>query len=375
MRKLFRAPLLAGLVVLLLPSCIHYRDVLRRPQIDDGLEYGRIPLPEPETEAYRFAERTAPVELPVLEAWADPKAQRRFDSVEAFLKESKTTALLVIRNDSILFETYPNGYGPGDITQVFSVTKPLTVSLMAVALEEGLIETVHEPVSRFVPLRRKNARTEQLTLNHLANMQSGINHNDYLRIFRIIRFYHARNADRMVDKAQVRRTPGKRFRYKSIDTQVLGNCLEEVFGEEDLIDRFIELYWKNIGPEHPGYYSIDDPESGNPKYYGGLNISARDLAKIGKIYLEDGTFDGKRILPQSWMDYLADTANHVGKVNYCMGWYFDEYAPDRRVFYGAGFNGQYLVINRDTNTIIVRLGESKSGYNWYGSLSELSTLF
>jgi CubicO group peptidase (beta-lactamase class C family) len=371
----FAYVLLALPVLLLLNACSNYHGVMSRPNIDDGIRYGRVEFPASRMEPYHFAGREENAELPALERWADRKAIRNYDSPEQLFTGSHTTAFLVIRNDTIIYEGYFNGRGPDDITQVFSITKPLTVSLLSQALEEGLIDSVDEPVNGYLGIRKRKKKCNDLTLRHLANMQSGFNHSDHLRILRIIRFYHAVNADNYIRKVKVFRDPGKKYRYKSIDTQVLGACLENIFGEDDLMDRFVDLYWNNIGPEHRGYYSVDHKDSGNLKYYGGLNISARDLAKIGRIYLNDGKFSGKRVLTGEWMDYIRDSANHVGKWDYSMGWYFDESGENRDIYYGSGFNGQLLVMNKTTNTIIVRLGETKDGHEWYHILSEMSTLF
>lgn len=370
-------PLFCLLPVLLLTisSCSNYYDVLSRPKIDDGVRYGRLELPEPDMEPYYFKMREQPVKLPPLEAWADKKAIRKYDSPEAMFNATGTAAFLVIRNDTILYENYFNGYGPDVITQIFSVSKPLTASLLSVAMDEGLIESVDTRIEDYFDIDRRRKKCKKVTLNHLANMQSGFNHSDYWRLLRIVRFYHAVDVDAYIKKVKVFRDPGKKYRYKSIDTQVLGACLEEIFQEEDLLGQLTDLYWNNIGPEQPGYYSIDHRDSGNPRYYGGLNISARDLAKIGRIYMNDGSFDGKQVISPDWIEYLHDSTHHVGRWDYCMGWYFDENGEGRDIFYGAGFNGQYLIMNRTTNTIIVRLGETKAGHKWYHILSELTTLF
>ncbi|MCP4120810.1 MAG: serine hydrolase [Bacteroidetes bacterium] len=361
--------------IVLMPSCVHYDKVMSKPQIEDGIRFGRRVLPDSEMEPFYFTKRAQNIDVPGLESWADRKAMNKYEGIQSFLEGSKTTAFLVVRNDSIIFEDYPNGKQSDDITQIFSITKPLTVSLLSEALDEDRISTVHTPVNQYFPIRKRGERSKDLTLSHLANMQSGFNHNDYWRWVRVVRFYHSKNADNYISKVKIIRRPGKKYRYKSIDTQVLGICMEKIFEEDDLMDRFVSLYWNNIGPEHSGYFSIDHLESDNLKYYGGLNVSARDLAKIGKIYLNDGVFEEKQVLNKEWMNYIQDTTNHVGRFDYCMGWYFDEMAEGRNVFYGSGFNGQLLVINKDTNTVIVRMGESKDGHEWFHILSELSTLF
>lgn len=359
---------------LLFSSCIHFHEVMKKPSIDDGKRYGRVELESPD-HVYRFAEAEQPVALPPLDEWACDKAIRKFGSPEEFLKHERTSALLIVRNDTLLYEHFFNGHGPDDITQIFSVTKPLTASMLALAQEEGRISSFDEPADHYFPIRKRKRKVDDLTLRHLSNMVSGLNHSDYWRILKIIRFYHSIDSDRYMRKVKVYRKPGKKFRYKSMDTQVLGMCLENIFEEDDLIERFTNTYWKPIGPEKPGYFSVDHLDSGNPKYYGGLNVSPRDLAKIGKIFLNNGVFEGERILPESYFETIRDTTLHTGNWGYSMGWYFDEWSPDRDIFYGSGFNGQTLLMNRDNNTIVIRLGEAKKGHEWFHLMAELSTLF
>ena len=376
MRKYsFRVLIYGFVLVVSTTSCSNYHSVLQKPKISDGITYGRKELPPSTAKTFYFKKGNGNIAIPELDQWADKKALRKYTSFDEFMDGANTSAFLVVRNDSIIFEHYYNDYESTDITQIFSVTKPITVSLLSEAIEEGRIGSVHAPVSDYLDIRRRKKKCKDLTLCHLGQMQSGLNHSDYWRWARIMRFYHSKNADHYIQKVKVFRDPGAKFRYKSIDTQVLGACMEKIFGTEDLTTRFIDLYWNRIGPENRGYYSIDHLDSGNPKYYGGLNLSAMDLAKIGKIYLNDGWFEGQQVINGEWMDFIQDTSNRVGRFDYCMGWYFDEMDTDRNVYYASGFNGQLLVINEDTNTIVIRMGEGKSGHEWFRILSELSTLF
>lgn len=373
--KFFSTKTIFIIVCLFLSSCANYNAGMRRPQIKDGKTFGRIPLPEPETEVYRFAKVDNNIELPELMDWAGSKADKKFTDAEDFVSSNRTSALLIIRSDTILYERYFNGFTDSTITQVFSVTKPLIASLLSQAIEEGRIENLDEPVIDYLCLKGKEEKCQALTFKHLAQMQSGFNHYDYRRIFRVLRLYYAKDLDTYVAKARVGRMPGGKFLYKSFDTQVLGMCLEKVFEEDDLINRFVELYWKNIHPEHKGYFSVDGKKNKNPKYFGGLNIAARDLAKIGKIYMNDGKFEDQQVISEDWIHYIEDTTNHVGKWDYGLGWYFDAYSPEHQIYYGSGFNGQFLVINKTNNTIIVRLGEKENGYDWWKMLTEMSKLF
>lgn len=363
-----------GFIILLFSACANYNAGLRKPSIYDGTTYGRIQLPPSTSKTYKFQVAEQQIEIPDINLWGDKKALKKALPAKQYLEATQTTAFLIIRNDTILYENYFNGESQSSVTQLFSITKPLIASFLSQALAEGRIKTLDTPVENYLDLRGPDKNCEQLTLRHLAQMQSGFNHHDYLRLIRITRLYYAKNADNYVAKGRVGRTPGKQFKYKSFDTQVLGMCLEKIFEEDNLMDRFVNTYWNKIGPEYPAYFSIDDSTSNNMKYYGGLNMSARDIAKIGKVYLNRGKFEDQQVIDESWVDNMLDTTNHIGKMHYGFGWYFDAYSYEEPVYYGSGFNGQYVVVNPKNNTIIIRLGKSKAKQEWWTILTNLSKM-
>ena len=131
--------------------------------------------------------------------------------------------------------------------------------------------------------------------------------------------------------------------------------------------------WNNLGMQDTAYWALDSKITRNPKYYGGLNMSARDLAKFGTMILHDGKFRKKQLLPKDWFNYCDDTLHRsVEDDKYCMGWYYsiDDAASD--VYYAAGFNGQIMLINETKNVIIIRLGKDRGGVDWYPIMKKLS---
>ena len=285
------------LFLITLSSCSSYQELLKKPTIYDGIEYGRRAFPTSKSNPFIFPKKTKNIALPELEKWAEEKAIKKYEDVEQFIEEKGSNAFLVIKNDTIIYENYFNKGRVDEATQLFSVTKPLVVSLLSQALEEGYISSIDTQAHHFFDFQKIGKHTKQLTLSQLGQMRSGLNQYDYFRLVKLMKMYHALNVDAFLrTKVRVGKLPGKKFKYKSTDTQVLGVCMENMFGEEDLFKRFTELYWDNIGPEHKGYFSVDDTIGNNLRYYGGLNLTARDLAKIGKLYLNDGNFEGKQVI-------------------------------------------------------------------------------
>ena len=121
------------------------------------------------------------------------------------------------------------------------------------------------------------------------------------------------------------------------------------------------------------YWALDSRITRNPKYYGGLNMSARDLAKFGTLILHDGKFQKKQLLPKDWFNYCDDTLHRRKEEDkYCMGWYYSIDDENSDVYYAAGFNGQIMLINETKNVIIIRLGKDRGGVDWYPIMKKLS---
>ena len=308
--------------------------------------------------------------LPDLAVYASPKIAEKYKTLETLMDESNTTAFIVLKNDSIIYERYANGVNKGDITQVFSVTKVFVTTMLGIALEDGYIKSMDQPVSDFLP-EYKEGPYADITLFHLAQMLSGFNYDEYGNLLQTVRFYYNKDVKQAIVRPNFKYEPGKVFKYKSIDTQVLGECIEKAVGKP-FMDYFYEKLWLKLSPEDTAMWSIDSPEKQSLKYYGGLNVSARDLAKFGIMIANDGVYKGNIVVDSGYLNSCNDTQCRNGDFRYCHGWYYDKCMDGEDVYYGAGFGGQIVMINEKTNTVIVRLGKNKGGVVWYPLMKKLS---
>src|SRR5690606_37454096 len=113
-------------------------------------------------------------------------------------------------------------------------------------------------------------------------MQSGLNYDEYKRVVQTLKFYHQRNVIPVLEQPKLSAEPGTVFKYKSIDTQLLGVCIETAIGQS-FMDYINEKLFSKLGFQDEVKWSVDSEESKNIKFYGGLNVSARDLAKFGVL--------------------------------------------------------------------------------------------
>lgn len=362
--------ILTVLVVFILSVLIlNYNQSLRVPSIFDGKFYTTAFIKKSTSPQY-LPEH--PIVLPELNVWLDSASAAVFQYPEFFLQESNTTSFLVIRNDTLVYKRYLNGIKEGECTQLFSVTKVFVTALLGKVIKDKIIPSADAAVTNYFS-GLTNPQFKDLTLRHVAQMKSGLNYDEYGNIFQTLQYYYNKNLTRSIYTAKFDTPPGIKFMYKSIDTQILGECIKNALGKKKVLDYFYDEIWDKLGMQDTAYWALDSKLTRNPKYYGGLNMSARDLAKFGIMVLHDGKYNHKQLIPSKWFNYCDDTLNRCIKEDkYCMGWYYSVDDENSDVYFAAGFNGQIMLINETKNVIIIRLGTDRGGVNWYPVMKKLS---
>jgi CubicO group peptidase (beta-lactamase class C family) len=308
--------------------------------------------------------------------WAVAKKDNsyyEYESPEHFLEEYGTHSLIVIRNDSILYENYFNGYKPEDIQTVFSITKSFASALTAVAIEEGYIKSVNQLVSDFIPEFKEKGR-DKMTINHLLQMTSGVAEKDHKDFLKLIGFYYAKDQTVRCEKLKMRFEPGTEFQYSSMTTQILGICVERATGKK-FAEYLQEKIWKPLGMQYDAFVALD--EQGNAKQFGGLAVNPIDMAKFGRLYLNNGNWDGTQVIPEAWVKATQTRDTSEGRsTSYSHCWWQDTYPIENKFdkddLFAGGYRGQIIYVNPDNNTIIIRTGNKEASVHWGRSLSKLS---
>ena len=245
------------------------------------------------------------------------------------LEPSSTHAFVVIRNDSVLFEKYYDGYQRSDISTIFSVSKSVTSLLLGIAIDDGLIEDVNDPITKYIPeLKGRAPEFERLTLQHLLDMRSGLKYNEsYGNPFsNMAKLYYGRNQLAQLKRLDFEHEPGTVHNYQSASTALLGIAIEKASGKE--LGKYLEeKVWQPMGMENPATWSLDDKRHRSAKAFGGLNATAIDLAKIGQLYLNKGSWKGQQIVSEEWVQKtLTPNTKNDGYQNQ---WYsFSGYGSD-----------------------------------------------
>ena len=229
-----------------------------------------------------------------------PNKEEAFDS---YLEKNKTVAFLIIKNDTIQYEKYFRGYDQTNIVPSFSMAKSVTSILIGCAIDDGLIKSVEEPVTNYIPELKKNG-FDKVTLKHLLQMTSGIAFNEsYVNPFGdAASFYYGTNLRKQIKTIKLQDEPGKQFEYVSGNTQLLGLILERSLKNKTITQYLQEKIWKPLGMEYDASWSTDRKINGLEKTFCCINARARDFAKLGRLYLNKGNWNGKQIVSQKWVE-------------------------------------------------------------------------
>jgi CubicO group peptidase (beta-lactamase class C family) len=298
------------------------------------------------------------------------------DALNELLAELKTVAVLVIKNDSLLYEKYWDGYSDSSLSNSFSMAKSITSLLIGAAIKEGKIRSVEEPVGNYLPDFKEGLAAE-LKIKDLLTMSSGSNWDEsYSNPLSVTtESYYGSDLYKTATGVKIVKKPGTYHSYKSGDTELLGLVLEKATG------RFLSSYasdklWKPLGAEQPALWSTDK-EKGNEKAFCCFNSNARDFARIGQLMLDSGKWKGNSII---------DSVYYVRSITACQipdedGFPCDDYGyqwwirPEiPGVFYARGILGQYIIVIPSKNMVIVRLGHKRSGNFVNGAPKEVDAL-
>lgn len=295
------------------------------------------------------------------------------DTLQKTIDRYRTVAFLVIKDDSLRHEQYHDGYGTGSLSNSFSVAKSIIGILVGIALDEGKIKSLDDPVYKYYP-EYASGENRKLKIRHLLTMSSGLDYDEsYTSLTSpTTRAYYDNKLREQMNDLCLKEEPGKRFEYRSSDTQILSFVLQAATGVS-ISDYASEKLWKPLGAEHDAQWSLDH-ENGDEKAYCCIYSNARDFARIGKLVLHKGVWNGKRIVSQGFMDEMLTPAPllNEGENNLTYGyqWWIRE-QNGHKVYYARGILGQYIFVIPDQNMVIVRLGHERAEKDSTGTPMDL----
>lgn len=289
-------------------------------------------------------------------------------SLDDHLTQTQTQGLVVIHRDRIVVERYVNGWERDSLVTSFSVAKSFVSTLVGMAIEDGHIGSVDDPITEYLPeLAERDLHFERITIRHLLTMSSGL---DYAEmrwgLFNgddPLTTYHPDQRDLCLNQPTIAGEPDRRFVYHKCHPQLLGMILERATGES-VTEYTQRRLWDPLGMEYDGSWSLDSAESGFEKLEAGLNARVIDYAKLGRLFLREGNWDGEQLLSPRWVALASGTSpagrapdwDEGGERYYGFMWWGWERADGGVDYAALGDRGQYLFVSPVNDVIIVRNG-------------------
>ena len=284
--------------------------------------------------------------------------------VDDFLERTETTGLVVLNKDRLLVELYRQGYTKDSLAVSFSVAKSFTSAMVGIALEEGLFASIDDAVTKYVP-ELVGSGYEGVPIKHILQMCSGIH---------FVEEYDQEDADVMVMRRHIEEgksikkyaatleaehPSGQVYNYASIDTQVLGMLLENVTGMSPNVYLQNKI-WAKLGMESDAKWVTD--QHNTVLTYSLFNVTLRDYAKFGLLYLNRGLWNGDRVISAEWMQQSTTPESELLKLKdfYSEGWDigygFQWWVPagSEGEFTAIGIFGQYIYVNPAKEIVIVK---------------------
>jgi CubicO group peptidase (beta-lactamase class C family) len=293
-------------------------------------------------------------------------------SLDAFIELSDTSALLVIKDGRIVHETYAHGDSRESLHTSFSVAKSFTSALVGIALSEGRIKRLDDPIRAYLP-ELTSKTFDGVTVKHVLQMSSGVRFNETYTdpasdINRMTTLVPPMTYLEYINTLEREHAPGTFNHYASINTQLLGILLLRVTGES-LTDYMQSRLWHPLGMEQRGLWVLD--EQGQELAMGGMAAAARDYAKLGLLYLNDGLRDGKRILPVGWASKSVtpdephlmpgDNPQSSRPLGYQYQWWTPrDWDGD---FLARGIWGQTIYVHPGNRVVIVKLAADQKNFD------------
>lgn len=282
-----------------------------------------------------------------------------FYSSEKFMNDTKTSAMLVIKDDVIKYEKYFFGGNEDTLFSSNSMGKSFVSALMGIAVSEGYVESVEDPIGKYIP-EFAGTEMENIPIRACLQMASGINFNEDTDMSGFsMRTLMGKPAMKVISKYGMQEEPYTYRRYLSINTEILGQVIKNATGRS-LAEYMEEKLWKKIGTAHDAYWTLSN---GTELAMGGLSVSLRDYARFVRLYLNEGSYEGKQILEKQWIqdsmdisaDYSKPGANHdaYNAIGYGYQWWIPE--GDKGEFMAIGVYGQWIYVNPANRVIIVKL--------------------
>ncbi|WP_321299751.1 serine hydrolase [Marinifilum fragile] len=299
--------------------------------------------------------------------WKESDAYNKYEldsSDREYLENYETVAYLIIQDGKVLYEEYWDGYDADSHSNIFSATKSIVSLLIGIAIDEGKIKSVDEPIGNYLK-EFANDERGKITIKDLLTMSSGLDWDEAYSSPTSVttKAYYGKKLRKVSTDQQLIEKPGVRFRYQSGNTQLLAFIVEEATGET--IAKYAEhTLWKPMHAVNTALWSLDKKD-GDEKSFCCFNTNARDAARFGQLVLNKGSWNGKQLVSEQYItdatsaaDYLLNEEKTAALDFYGYQYWILPY-KNMNIPYMRGHLGQYIYTIAEKNAVVVRFGKAK----------------
>lgn len=292
-------------------------------------------------------------------------------TVSQYLGESGTDSFLVLDDGKVAYEKYYDLNNVYSRHQSWSMMKSVVSAMIGIAISEGKIASVNDPVTKYVPALKANGYNG-VSIRDVLHMASGVKFSEayldfttgdvnYLFVNPILDnltgglLGQSLNEFAADPKFVREREPGTAFDYSSLDSEVLGMVLRGATGVSP--STYLEQkIWRRAGMISDATVAKD--REGTDYTFCCLYSTARDYGRFGEIYRNNGRFKSRQIVPASWVydsTHSSEAWLHNGILGYGYQWWLDEAVPE--AFFANGFEGQHIYVSPTQKATIVKLSD------------------
>ena len=279
---------------------------------------------------------------------------------------SNTQAAILIRGSSIIAEYYADKSDKDSIVTSWSVAKSFTSTLIGIAIDEGYINSIEDPITDYLP-EWKGQDQDKILLKHLLSMRSGMEDHGFVYVVNDM-------VSHSLDRDPIR-PPGTAFRYSNEDSMLLGEIVQNATGIsfQEYADKKLfnlidvdETWWTD--------------QAGSTISYSSIDMTPREFAKFGLMIAQEGSWQGQQIVSSNWVE-LA-TSKYDDLMSYGFQWWTSETKDIDYPFFSAkGLDGQLIYVWPETDLVFVRfttynkIGDQDSSVVRINSIGDLEASY
>jgi CubicO group peptidase (beta-lactamase class C family) len=291
----------------------------------------------------------------------------KYKSFDELLRANNTKSFLAIRDDEIVYERYFDGITKDTKLPSFSISKTFAALLIGCAMQDGLLGKPDDKLVDYIPELIAKKGYEQITLDHLLRMTSGI---DFVEeSVEGAMFYYSYDVRSRLYYYKLKHKPGTHYEYASVNIQLLWEALHRRLKGRTVAQYFADRVWTPLGAAHEAQWSLDSAYRGVEKLFGGFNATTRDHARFGLLFLHRGNIAGRQVVPEKWIDESLEPDPVPGIVETTDGfvrrakyqWFL---TLDGRAYFAKGYHGQYIFMVPDKKMVFVRFAEGYGDVDW-----------